>query len=463
MLKLPVAGEDASYIRYVFYFTTRLMPLSIQRALSNVIRGLYTTPYGYSLSYEVQGEGVECVLFVMGFLCNRAYWGDVITRLHAQHPGRYTTCIYDQRGTSESTDTFSAKYSSRSLGRDILGLLLHLGWITRRRPIHLVGWSLGGFAILELLTTILHELGGHTLNITSLVLTNTAHKFTFPTAFGMFHSAMGVMKGILSCARGTRGESSVPHALKVQFSREFLIKNYDKLYNKYKNTRSPFDKPFYKYLRTLLGHARAVFTHYVASNRMNLLKVSGLTVHALMSTEDVLIHPTASINLANSLQCPFSYVKGGHLHHEESTDDFLNVLISVWGRSMKAKGVESGVTRYSHLASPMLSSLGNGHIDADVSAACSVKRWPAALGDEINVEEKLRLIMSKMDTTSFFNLDRLRSPGRIFWFPLLVLPLLLLSLRRIKRKQASVSNEAAGLAYMLGLLFLVQETVRVHG
>ena len=423
--------------------------------------GFYQTDFGYKLSYEIKGSGCEHVLFVMGFCCNKAYWGSCVDQIHALYPGKYTTCTYDQRGVGKSTDSWCHKTSSKTLARDILGLLLHLNWIDRKIPLHLVGWSMGGFACIEFIATILNEMN-HTLNICSLTLANTGHKLTFPPAAGMYHGLMAIFKGFLSGIGYTRGRWVVPHAVSMHYSAKYLAEDDNRaaLEAEYYNSRSPFDMPLIHRFRMLCGHFRAVLTHYVPEDRMKLIRESGLAMNAVVSTDDVLIHPTASINLANSLHCGFSYLDGGHMSHIEHMPDFIEILTRLWDRGLGLKFPHMMRPVAHHVLTSKTFSAPDFQAE-EMSLPRPMRSWP----DDVDVKHMLTKIMSRMDPERLFNFERLKNPGRLILLPLLLSPLIIRMVSRIRRGDSSKGKlrEVSVVLYVLLLLFLVQETARVHG
>ncbi|KAA2236094.1 alpha/beta fold hydrolase [Salinarimonas soli] len=91
---------------------------------------------GIDLAYTIAGAGPPLVL-VHGFACGRRMWVHQLRDLARDH----TVIAYDQRGHGLSGAPERAEgYSPGHLGRDLAGLLDHLG-IER---CHLVGFSLGG-------------------------------------------------------------------------------------------------------------------------------------------------------------------------------------------------------------------------------------------------------------------------------------------------------------------------------
>ncbi len=91
---------------------------------------------GIDLAYTRVGSG-PAVLLVHGLACGRRMWWHQMRDLARDH----TVIAYDQRGHGRSTAPEAADgYSPGHLGRDLAGLLDHLGL----ERVHLVGFSLGG-------------------------------------------------------------------------------------------------------------------------------------------------------------------------------------------------------------------------------------------------------------------------------------------------------------------------------
>ena len=81
------------------------------------MESVYHSDYGYDLCYETRGSGSEHALFVMGFSCNRAYWGNCITQIHALYPGKY--CREQSKPKNTSVAKVIQKIITRKDGQDI--------------------------------------------------------------------------------------------------------------------------------------------------------------------------------------------------------------------------------------------------------------------------------------------------------------------------------------------------------
>ena len=435
------------------------------------IEGDYATPFGYSLHYRLDGTGSEKILLVIGFSSCGAYWGPLVDAIHSKYPGRYTTCMYDQRGIGQSTTVATEKCSSVTIARDILGMLLHQGWLGKQTPLHLIAWSMGGFGSIEFVNMLLREVGG-TLNLCSLTLCNTGHKLVFPGAKALIPGFTALGKGIVSIITGYPTDWIIPDILKLHYSPSYLADTgiYSHLLKEYQN-RSPFNAPIRGTVVALLQHLYAVLTHYVPRDRMKAIRDCGLPIHAVVSSEDVLIHPTASITLARKLNCDFSYLPGGHMSHVEHTDVVLDRLVCIWdeGLSRKFPHYRRSVTN-----SPQMSRAKSVASPTDIRSVVTgtvVKQshntdWPMS---EVTVIDMLtKVMLSRMDSWSFESvIQRIRKPGRLILGPALFLPILVIQIRKVlssskfSRKERAV--ELGLLVYMIFLVFVVQEVTRQEG
>ena len=432
--------------------------------------GDFQTGFGYSLNYRLDGSGSEKVLLVIGFSSCGQYWGPLVDAIHNKYPGRYTTCIYDQRGVGKSTTSLSEKFSSRTIARDIIGILLHLGWIGRHIPLHLIGWSMGGFGSVEFVNILLSEVGG-TLNLASLTLCNTGHKLAIPAARSLIPGFRALGKGILSLIFGIPTRWMISDILMVHYSPSFLSnpETYARLATEYEK-RAPFNAPMSATFFALLQHLYAVLTHYVPKDRLVAIRESGLPIHAVVSSEDVLIHPTASITLARNLKCDFSYLPGGHMSHVEHTDIVLEKLVGIWDMGLsrkfphfkRAAAAQVSFPRNLSMGSPILSPSGDVHIPGAAAGD-----WPA--GPPAKVIDTLNnLVKGGIDQWGIRSaLRRLKQPGRLVIGPALVLPIVLIQLKKIlldqKLSKKEKLAELALLVYIFALILIVQEVTREDG
>lgn len=258
--------------------------------------------------------------------------------------------------------------------------------------------------------------------------------------------------------------------LKIHYSADYLAGRvrYSQLNEEYER-RSPFNAPMHATIVALLQHMYAVLTHYVPRDRMKAIRECGLPIHAVVSSEDLLIHPTTSITLARYLNCDFSYLPGGHMSHVEHTDIVIERVVSIWDEGLSRKfphyrkNPASNMTRTMSLSASKDLPLQSTGSPVMVPASLD---WPAP---EHMVIERLRHVLSRrMDRWSFLSLiARLRKPGRLIIAPAMVLPVVIIQLRKIvclrKLSGKEKSVEFGLLLYIFFLIFVVQEVTRAEG
>lgn len=432
------------------------------------IEGDYPTSFGYSLHYRLDGSGSEKILLVIGFCSSAAYWGPLVDAIHSKYPGRYTTCIYDQRGTGLSSTRVVEKFSSVTIARDVIGLLLHLNWVEKNAPLHLIAWSMGGFGSIELINSLLREVGA-TLNLCSLTLCNTGHKFSFLPARAWVPVFKSIGKGILSFFFGVPTKWMIPDILKLHYSRSFLndVHNHKMLSKEYES-RTPFNAPLTKSLVAIIQHFYAVLTHYVPRDRMKAIRDSGISLHSVVSSEDILIHPTASMTLARILNCDFSYLAGGHMSHVENTDVIVERLVAIWDIGLdkkyphfkKYQSVNGSISRAMSVGTP--TAMSNV---STISGGSRSNDWPLTEAATIALLNKL--VLSRMDKWSLISIiKRMRQPGRLFIAPALIFPIIIIQLRKIICGNLSKTErfiELSLLLYVLFLVLVVHEVTREEG
>lgn len=87
----------------------------------------------------------------MGLGAFKWYWQRQTIDFGHEQASKYSCLIFDNRGMGES-DKPVMRYSTSEMAKDTLELLDHLGW-TGKRSVHLIGISMGGMIIQEMVRT----------------------------------------------------------------------------------------------------------------------------------------------------------------------------------------------------------------------------------------------------------------------------------------------------------------------
>jgi hypothetical protein len=200
---------------------------------------------------------------------------------------------------------------------------------------------------------------------------------------------------------------------------------------------------------------------------MMAIRDCGISMHAVVSSEDILIHPTASMTLAKILNCDFSYLAGGHMSHVENTDVVVERLMNIWEKGLDRKYPQYKKFYPSNTSINRAMSMGNPSVISHAAHSNSNrnKDWP--LSEEDTIEILHRLVNGKMDTWSLYSIiKRLNEPGRLFLAPALLFPILIIQARKILSGKLSKSErtiEIALLTYIFWLVFVVHEVTREQG
>ena len=159
------------------------------------------------------------------------------------------------------------------------------------------------------------------------------------------------------------------------------------------------------------------------------------------------------------------------MSHVEHTDVVIDRLVAIWDEGLTRKfphyrmhSTASGpatFTRTMSLSSTRASA-GDETLTGKIS---SPGDWPIS---EAEIAEKLHeVIRNRMDRWSLASLKaRLRQPGRLLIAPTMMLPVLIIQLRKVLRGELSRKErglEAGLLLYIFVLIFVVQEVTRDEG
>jgi pimeloyl-ACP methyl ester carboxylesterase len=91
--------------------------------------------------------------WIMGLGSIKSSWQRQTKDFAHEHPDRYSSLIFDNRGIGESDKPFF-RYSTSDMAKDVVELLDHLGW-TAKRDLHVIGISMGGMIAQELVSSLI--------------------------------------------------------------------------------------------------------------------------------------------------------------------------------------------------------------------------------------------------------------------------------------------------------------------
>ena len=120
----------------------------------------------------------------MGLGAYRTAWKRQTRYFGHQHSDTYSSLVFDNRGMGKS-DKPSCRYSTSEMAKDVLDLLIHLGWVpssspadtTTLPPLNIIGVSMGGMIAQELALLLPATL------INSLILVSTAPRLVRTVPF----------------------------------------------------------------------------------------------------------------------------------------------------------------------------------------------------------------------------------------------------------------------------------------
>jgi len=250
---------------------------------------------------ELHGCGPQKILFIMGLLSPCRHWGHQI-EFFSKLP-EYQLCVFDNRGAGKSSVP-RTNYRTSDMAQDALELVDYLKW----EKFHLVGLSMGGMIALELSVIASQRIQSLTLAV------------THAGALAPLAGTLAIVKSGAHFGMDRKAAVMIP----ALYSKEFLVKQHKDggpmlssitqrfLLNREGKEPHPF---------AIIGHLRAVITHRVSPQRLNILKMPILIVTGTM---DDMVDPSNSDKLHAML--PGSrlvlFQGAGHLINEECAEDF---------------------------------------------------------------------------------------------------------------------------------------------
>ncbi|KAF2455947.1 Alpha/Beta hydrolase protein [Lineolata rhizophorae] len=102
----------------------------------------------FHIAYEVHGQGPRKMIWIMGMGSLKSQWQRQTKDFSHSQADRYTCLVLDNRGIGES-DKPLLRYSTSEMARDVLEVVDHVGWASKRE-LNVVGISLGGMIGQEL-------------------------------------------------------------------------------------------------------------------------------------------------------------------------------------------------------------------------------------------------------------------------------------------------------------------------
>ncbi|THV07808.1 alpha/beta-hydrolase [Dendrothele bispora CBS 962.96] len=159
----------------------------------------FELPAGGRLSYTILGSSllgsVQPIVLVQGMSMLKGDWERLSTPLAEHRP----VLLYDHRGMGESTCPPSTieDISIETMARDLLQLLIHLGW----KDVAICGWSMGGVIVQQLLVLPFHKTDPSPLPF------NVSHVFLASTRSVVLKTQHSLQKLNLSPALGNAGQA----------------------------------------------------------------------------------------------------------------------------------------------------------------------------------------------------------------------------------------------------------------
>ncbi|KAG6541099.1 hypothetical protein Mapa_017538 [Marchantia paleacea] len=229
-------------------------------------------------------------------------------------------CTFDNRGVGKSTiPQHRSHYSTKTMAKDALALLDHLGW----SKAHICGHSMGGMIACKLAAIAPHRVSSLTL----IGVTGGGYQ-CLPK---LNRTTLSIAYRIL---RAKTPEARAEVDLDTHFTYDYLEsvvgeeKRRNLLFKEYvRNLSNAGMQPKHG----LEGQAYACWKHGLASEELHTIRSAGVIVTVIHGREDVIAQVEHARKLARKLHpvCRMVELPGGHLVTHQNTDEVNEVLLDM--------------------------------------------------------------------------------------------------------------------------------------
>ncbi|BBN19136.1 hypothetical protein MPTK1_8g08160 [Marchantia polymorpha subsp. ruderalis] len=229
-------------------------------------------------------------------------------------------CTFDNRGVGKSSiPQHRSLYSTKTMAKDALALLDHLGW----SKAHICGHSMGGMIACKLAAMAPHRVSSLTL----IGVTGGGYQ-CLPK---LNRTTLSIAYRIL---RAKTPEARAEVDLDTHFTYDYLEsvvgeeKRRNLLFKEYvRNLSNAGMQPKHG----LEGQAYACWKHGLASEELHTIRSAGVIVTVIHGREDVIAQVEHARKLARKLHpvCRMVELPGGHLVTHQNTDEVNEVLLDM--------------------------------------------------------------------------------------------------------------------------------------
>ncbi|KAJ2790341.1 hypothetical protein GGI18_001862 [Coemansia linderi] len=261
-----------------------------KRGHVNISDGEGETATSLEIYYELYGTGTELVVFINGMGADRQMWEPNVSEFLKRKS--YQCLVYDNRGTGFSgTGSGLTSFTSSVMATDLKRLMTAIGW----KKANIIGASMGGMVALEFASTYTTMVKTLTLAVTNAGLTVPPMRGIMDTVTSNFTSDP-VKRFESICGTIYTQEylqSPAPESSGCKTMLEYCTKNAIR--------KSQYSRPMS--LWTFVGQIGAVFRHYIAPARLELLgrMLPDKQILIITGDEDHLVRTSNSVYLADKL------------------------------------------------------------------------------------------------------------------------------------------------------------------